>query len=1160
MPARVANSLENLPANVARIFDQAQNTSANHQKNFVALYKLQTDAAAQDGSNAPNLTGERVFQDTFMNMLGLVFPVKRGNSVADRIMRFVGGYVKFMNEKTIEEAKKKPPPGPDDDDDTVASRFVSRVLRFLFQGSLSKDKVVRFRVLQCIAEIIPYLGEIDEDLFNKLRETLVERVRDKEVPVRVQSVVALSKICGADDEDASPSIIEILMDTMCYDASADVRRAALVHMPVGPLTLPSILSRMRDVDPSVRKAVYATVLNPLSSGSDGEISPAHPRAFKIAQRETIVRNGLGDREESVKQAAEKLLANWIDVVQMDDVIQKMDSVKLEANPHPSDEETNEPVIIRFLKLFDLINESKVPEDALMSVFQSRVDILDSLEFSDNFWNDLTPEKAFLARVFASHCINTKDNVRLETSLPVVTLLAFKIQEHYNNLNAFANDQEMENFLKDGMVDGEAGEEEEERRAKMEEERIEREFVIGEMLKLAVNLDYADEIGRRKMFQLVRDMISEEDLPDSLVSLCLDVLRKLSPYERDLIRVVVEVIHELRDQTDEEEPIKDDGETTFGETPATIKTVRPAAKPVAERTPEEQARADAMDLRCLSLCIGMLERVNGTFEENSTLEGILGELIIPAVKRKELALREKGLVSLGLCCLIARRMALNSFQLFLSQVQSAPEILKLRVLQIIFDILMIHEGHFLGPGNPNGDRIIEFLLHVLENEESDSVQALLCVGISKLMLSGFISDERVLRSLVLVFMSPETAENQELRQCLSYFFPVYCYSSAANQQRMQKLFIPVFQQLCEVYKEWDGEEDMITPAQAGLVFVDWTDPQKAAAVAKDVPGRTIDETLHMDMAHDIIKALFSDDMIKDDKKALALLLGKLYIPESMDDDKVRTLKLLMQNLRARRPLRDTASKNAFNKFEAAFTKKFEKQLEDFNKEEYRKLEHLHELFQFLDDIIPEDDEEEEVPKKRTARKRRSESVATDATSQASDDDRSTPLSVASSVASKTRAKGKTKRRRVSTSDDEEDDDAATERGNSPPTVKPPTRVLPKRSAATKSRAAVSKAVKQVGSSSEEDEEEDDVQEEEDGGTPTPPSRRSKPASRSSKPPSKAASTSKQSSGRRSSAKAREDAQLEDVMEDEDTQPGHDSIMDTTIEEEDDEDDDEVDNLL
>ena len=43
------------------------------------------------------------------------------------------------------------------------------------------------------------------------------------------------------------------------------------------------------------------------------------------------------------------------------------------------------------------------------------------------------------------------------------------------------------------------------------------------------------------------------------------------------------------------------------------------------------------------------------------------------------------------------------------------------------------------------QIIEFLLHVLENEELDEAQAVVCVGISKLMLSGKVSDEWV-RSL------------------------------------------------------------------------------------------------------------------------------------------------------------------------------------------------------------------------------------------------------------------------------------------------------------------------------------------------------------------------------------------------------------------------------
>jgi condensin complex subunit 3 len=106
------------------------------------------------------------------------------------------------------------------------------------------------------------------------------------------------------------------------------------------------------------------------------------------------------------------------------------------------------------------------------------------------------------------------------------------------------------------------------------------------------------------------------------------------------------------------------------------------------------------------------------------------------------------------------MALNSFQLFINQVQSAPELLKIRVLKIVFDILMVHENEFLGrPGdavrscfvmiwcadvddNIQGERILEFLLHVLENEESEEAQAVVCVGISKLMLSGMVTDERV----------------------------------------------------------------------------------------------------------------------------------------------------------------------------------------------------------------------------------------------------------------------------------------------------------------------------------------------------------------------------------------------------------------------------------
>lgn len=73
---------------------------------------------------------------------------------------------------------------------------------------------------------------------------------------------------------------------------------------------------------------------------------------------------------------------------------------------------------------------------------------------------------------------------------------------------------------------------------------------------------------------------------------------------------------------------------------------------------------------------------------------------------------------------------------------------------------------------------------------------------------------------------------------------------------------------------------------------------------------------------------------------------------------------------RRPLRDASTKNTFTKFQATIDKRFEKQLADFDEEEFRQLEYLKDLFTFLDEITPDSDwDEAEVPvKKRGGNKR------------------------------------------------------------------------------------------------------------------------------------------------------------------------------------------------
>ncbi|TFK34512.1 nuclear condensing complex subunit [Crucibulum laeve] len=805
MASKPSISLENIQEIIGAIFDQTQASLANHKKNCVALYKLHLQASeithpAKNGI-AVKLVGERKFGDVFIDMVNRVLVVKKGPVTADRIVKFVGGYVKFLNEK--------------EDDDTVASRFVSRLLKWLFQGFLAKNKNVRYRCVFIVSEMISHLGEIDEDTYELLRESLMERICDKESLIRVHAVIALSKLIGSEDpdevEDGEKTILEVLLDVVSHDPAAEVRRSALLNLPLLESTLKTILARTRDTDPLTRKLVYSSVL---------QLKLNHPQQLSLAQREKVIKDGLGDREPSVRVAAGKLVASWFDAVLSDkEAIQEVS--------WSGDDGGIMRGFISFLSLFDVVGPGEaIAVDAVLSVFVTRPEIPDMFVFSDNFWTDLSPESAVLARIFVEHCINNKHEARLETaSLPVVTAFAFHIQEVYNVMLEVLQESENSRLLRVGQDDQAQDDE-------FEEELAKCEVVLGELLRMSLKLDYGDEIGRRKVFSVVKGMLAHPELPPGLIERCVDVLKEIMPSERDLIRVVVEIIVELRDGEDdghEEDILVGMDESQSDITQATFRKDRSLrrSKNREQMSAEERMEADVTDIRCLMLCIAVLERVDSNFEDNSTLEGILADLIIPSVKRKELAMREKALISLGLCCLIAQNMALSSFQLFVSQVQSAPDDLKVQVLRIIFDLLIMYDHELFGHSEDISKRIVDFLLHTLEAEEAPIAQAVLCTGICKLLLTGIITDPRVLTGLVLTYVSPATLDNIEVRQCLSYFFPVYCYSSPDNQTRMQSIFLSTYDLMVRMYEERDDDQDMITPYQLGLLFVDWTNPQKAA---------------------------------------------------------------------------------------------------------------------------------------------------------------------------------------------------------------------------------------------------------------------------------------------------------------------------------------------
>ncbi|KAL0578384.1 chromosome condensation complex Condensin, subunit G [Marasmius crinis-equi] len=912
MAPRQNISLEDIPSQIAAKFDEAQSSVANHRKNCVALYKLHVQASriiqpAKKGK-AVELIGENTFDDAFVDMVNRVLDVKKG-AFADRIVKFVGAYVKFVNEKVAEE-KAAQDAGPSDsastqnrdDEETLASRFVALLLQHLFQGFQAKNKVVRQRAVHLVAEMMTNIGEIDEETYGLIRKNLIERIHDKEPIIRAHSVVALSKLVGTEDPDelevGESTAEELILDALCFDTAAEVRRAALLNIPVSPETLPVILTRTRDLDTITRKLVFSTVL---LSKLD------HPKRLTIAQREQVIKAGLGDREAAVRVATGKLVTSWFDLAMSD-------SQDASEASFGGDDGGVMHAFAKFLGLFDVVGPGEeVAVDAMLAVFTTRPALPESFVFSDEYWNDLSPEKAILARAFVDHCTNAKKEALIEAaSLPVLTAFAFSIQNAYNGLLSVLEELELL----------EAGEGEGDTDAK-EEELANKEMILGELLKIVLRLDFADEIGRRKVFTVAKDMLAHPHLPPGLIERCLDVLHKIVPSDRELIRIVVEIIIELRD---DDEAIEDDNDGARSDTTQSTGTLRrerslKRIKELQKMSPEEKIQADLTDLRCLGLCIGMLERVDESFEDNSTLEGVLTDLIIPAVKRKESALREKGLISLGLCCLIAKKMAINSFQLFLSQVQSSHEELKLKVLKIIFDMLVLYDGEFLGRSEDI----------MLESEESGQVQTVLCVGICKLLLSGQVTDTRVLASLILTYVSPATSDNAELRQCLTYFFPLYCYSSSQNQSRMQSVFMSAFDLAARVRDELEEDQEMISLHQFGMLIIDWTN----AANLLNAPAKeTSDKKVHADLAISTLLALYDSERDDEMRKTLCQLLGQLdFIGSDLNPRTVWKLYILTDKLQDQCPLDNTSSDRIFDRFKNKFMKAHEKEIEEIDPRAY-----------------------------------------------------------------------------------------------------------------------------------------------------------------------------------------------------------------------------------
>lgn len=73
-----------------------------------------------------------------------------------------------------------------------------------------------------------------------------------------------------------------------------------------------------------------------------------------------------------------------------------------------------------------------------------------------------------------------------------------------------------------------------------------EFIIEQILLIIKEYDFDDIVGNRRMLPIIRNYLTNGALPEKLIEVCTNILRKISTNENDFASLCVEVITDIRD--------------------------------------------------------------------------------------------------------------------------------------------------------------------------------------------------------------------------------------------------------------------------------------------------------------------------------------------------------------------------------------------------------------------------------------------------------------------------------------------------------------------------------------------------------------------------------------------------------------------------------------
>lgn len=911
---------------MAHVFQDAQMTLSGHRKLVIILRNI--------FNRCIELGFEDSFSMKFSKLINRILPLKKGEQVGDRIIKFCSVFVatlyKDEQQKRETEVEEEDEEEEDEDDDTPTGRFVDYLLRHLLRGIQAKDKHVRYRVVQLLAYLVNNIGEIDEQLFTALQWSLNRRLYDKEPNVRLQAIVAISRFqhlpAGTGGEKATESILLAMQN----DDSAEVRRAALLNLVKNESTIPYLLERARDTNSINRRLVYLRISKEL-----GDF-----RELSLDLRERLLQSGLNDREPSVQAAAIKMLSsNWFDVVQ-DDLLELIDNL-------------------------NVVSSLEICDTAIQHFYRARPDFVNNqIQITKEMWKELSTEAAFFIRSFYDYCNENSlfefiDKFFPETiDLCEILLKYLKLrklfigentsivkkyqflhgklenlrQEEFSLEQAAANGDDVDEELKNkrSEITSELLEFEEPSQEYIEyyEQLKDLEFIIKQLIMISKDFDFSDEIGRREMLRIIRSTLTDDELNDELIELSLKVLKKISINERDFSTMCTEIVTDIRDsymdenedtfhsaldgEEDDDEDDDDDEEDDEEDDDDTDDEHKNK-----KRRKEKEIKQPPNDIliQCLLITKHLLELTEESIS-NVSLSSLLQSLVVPSVQRNDnIFIRNLATTCLGLFCLLDKQLAIQQLYPFGITASRADEELRIISIKVIVDILSTHGVSVLDiEGRVDSLSIAKLFYKLLRLNDMPKLQCVVAEGLCKLFLADILTDfgkrinegedneerdneqedqEKVLfETLILTYFHPLNVNNHELRQILAFCIPVYAFSHANHQDKVASISGDCFFRLFRENGEFEQYDNMASPTNIIQQLIHWCDPNNLVSLSQLEIKKSAS---HFWQAMGFLQAL-EQDTPRNIKKTIIFNLNRLYLTEELGSTVLIGLKKAIEDTR------------------------------------------------------------------------------------------------------------------------------------------------------------------------------------------------------------------------------------------------------------------------